>query len=58
MDDSEFLRDVVAPKLNEEDCPAWADRVEQIAERLHAEERERERRSAHDRLRRAAVQTC
>lgn len=58
MDDSEFLRDVVAPKLNEEDCPAWADRVEQIAERLYRAERELERRAAQERLKRAAVQTC
>lgn len=57
MDDSQFLREIVAPKLAEEDCPAWADRVEQIANRLHFEERERERRAAQDRLRRSAGKT-
>lgn len=57
MDDSEFLRDVVAPKLNEEDCPAWADRVEQIANRLYRDEREREKRAAEERLLRSSGKT-
>lgn len=57
MDDSEFLRDIVAPKLNEEDCPAWADRVEQIANRLYRDEREREKRAAEERLLRSSGKT-
>ena len=57
MDDSEFLRDVIAKKLTDDDCPAWADRVEQIAERLYQAERERERQAAQARLKRAGGKT-
>lgn len=57
MDDSEFLRDVIARKLSDDDCPAWADRVEQIAEKLHVSEREQEKKSARERLKRASGTT-
>jgi len=55
MEDSEFLREVVARKLADDDCPAWADRVERIAEKLYSAEREQEKTAARERLKRSAA---
>jgi len=57
MDDYQFLTEVIVPKLNEEDCPAWADRVEEIAARLYKDDRERKKKAAHERLRRHRGET-
>ena len=57
MDDYQFLVEVIVPKLNEEDCPAWADRVERIAARLYDDDKERKRREAQERLSRANGKT-